>query len=142
MRRSVFDQHLEWFKENEKPETVLIIAMDRDLVPLVIAWSNTKVHRSGRLSRPNAAAEDARWKWLWTNTRFSREDLLTKSGCSERALEKAMGRLIGNRVIYPDGTVNSLVRKYLRGKVLKLFDPLLPKRSRLDHGVAEPRTPG
>ena len=34
-----------------------------------------------------------------------------------------MKPLIGNRVLYPDGTVNSFVQRYLRDRVLKLFEP-------------------
>lgn len=32
-----------------------------------------------------------------------------------------MRPLTGNRVLYPDGTVNSFVQRYLRQQVLKLF---------------------
>jgi hypothetical protein len=36
--------------------------------------------------------------------------------------------LIGNRIIYPDGTVNSFVERYLRERVVKLFEAK-PKKS-------------
>ncbi|MHC4982122.1 MAG: hypothetical protein ACYTF6_03005 [Planctomycetota bacterium] len=39
-----------------------------------------------------------------------------------------MKKLIGNRILYPDGTVNSFVRRYLREKVLNLFDGRPKKR--------------
>jgi len=43
------------------------------------------------------------------------------------ALENKMKPLIGNRIIYPDGTVNSFVERYLREQVVKLFETK-PKR--------------
>jgi hypothetical protein len=33
-----------------------------------------------------------------------------------------MKPLIGNHIIYPDGTVNSFVERYLREQVIKLFE--------------------
>ena len=37
-------------------------------------------------------------------------------------IEHKLKPLVGNRVLYPDGTVNSFVQRYLRERVLKLFD--------------------
>jgi hypothetical protein len=39
--------------------------------------------------------------------------------------------LIGNRILYPDGTVNSFAQRYLRERVLKLFQakPIPRKKS-------------
>ncbi len=41
---------------------------------------------------------------------------------SESILEQRMKPLTGNRILYPDGTVNSFVQRYLRGEVAKLFE--------------------
>jgi hypothetical protein len=38
-----------------------------------------------------------------------------------------MKPLIGNRILYPDGTVNSFVQRYLREQVLKFFDTKLKR---------------
>jgi hypothetical protein len=66
---------------------------------------------------------------MWANTKFSMADLKEKVGISfsELSLENKMKPLIGNRVIYPDGTVNSFVQRYLREQVLKLFEGKLKK---------------
>ena len=57
-------------------------------------------------------------------------ELIEKLGISfsESGLESKMKHVIGNSVLYPDGTVNSFVQRYLREQVLKLFDAK-PKRS-------------
>ncbi len=64
------------------------------------------------------------WDWLWENARYSKKELLEKSGVplSELGLENKMKPLIGNRILYPDGTVNSFVQRYLREQVVKLFE--------------------
>jgi len=69
------------------------------------------------------------WEWLWENTKYSRAELKEKIGVplSELSLGIKMRPLIGNRVLYPDGTVNSFVQRYLREQVLKLFEAK-PKR--------------
>jgi hypothetical protein len=48
-----------------------------------------------------------------------------------RLVERKLKPLVGNRVLYPDGTVNSFVQRYLRERVLKLFDtkPRKPAKS-------------
>ncbi len=53
---------------------------------------------------------------------YPREELISKSGVSERTFDSKLATLIGNRVLYPDGTINSFVQRYLRKKVLKLLD--------------------
>jgi hypothetical protein len=40
----------------------------------------------------------------------------------DMVLENKLKRLINNRIIYPDGTVNSYVERYLREKVIHLFE--------------------
>ena len=68
---------------------------------------------------------DGIWQeWLWQNTKFSRSELKEKVGIpfAESALENKMKPLIGNRILYPDGTVNSFAQRYLREQVVKLFD--------------------
>ncbi len=60
------------------------------------------------------ALEEARYSWA---------ELLDKIGISisETGLESKLKPLIGNRILYPDGSVNSFVQRYLRDRVLKLF---------------------
>ena len=62
------------------------------------------------------------WDWLWANTHYSVADLAELSGLSAPLVERKLKPLIGNRVLYPDGTVNSFAQRYLRERVLKLFD--------------------
>ena len=73
-------------------------------------------------SPPPDKSEPEIWDWLWANARYSLADLAERSSLTAPLVERKLKPLIGNRVLYPDGTVNSFVQRYLRERVLKLFD--------------------
>jgi len=123
MAEDLFTQKLQWFKENEKPEVVLLVADNHALTKIVIAWANTQVDR---IDDPPALADESDhsvWEWLWANVRFSKEELFSRSGLVGSSLEQRLDQLISNRIVYPDGTINSFVQRYLRQQVLSLLDP-------------------
>jgi len=122
VNRDVYAEKLNWFKENERPEAVLRIADEPELIKIVIAWTNTATEIKPKLTRLRSDSEGDTWKWLWENSEFSQQDLIARAGVFEHGLDKKLAVLIGNRVLYPDGTVNSFVERYLREKVLRLFD--------------------
>jgi hypothetical protein len=122
MLADVFVQKLEWFKQNEKPEVVLLVADHPELAKIIIAWANTRVGRAEDGPALCDESENAAWEWLWANAIFSEEELLAKSGQARYNFSQEVSKLIGNRILYPDGTVNSFVQRYLRDKVLSLFD--------------------
>lgn len=130
MNEDLYAQKLAWFRENEKPEAVLLVADDPERVKIVVAWTNLEVRRAEKLTELGGESESEVWEWLWENARYSRLELIEKIGISfsESGLESKMRPLIGNRILYPDGTVNSYVQRYLRERVLKLFDAK-PKRT-------------
>lgn len=124
-----FAEKLAYFKQNEKPEVVLLVADNPELIKIIIAWTNIDIKYIDKLTQPNSDSEREIWEWLWQNTKFSLAELKEKADipCVESVLEKKMKPLIGNRIIYPDGTVNSYVQRYLKERVVKLFE-VKPKR--------------
>jgi len=130
MIKDLYTEKLNWFKQNERPEVVLLLADNPDLVKIVVAWTSLDVRRASKLTGLPSGSESEAWEWLWENTTYSLKELKEKTGTSlsEIALENKMKPLIGNRIIYPDGTVNSFVERYLREQVVKLFEAK-PKRS-------------
>ena len=120
----LFIEKLSWFKQNEQPEAVLLMADEAERIKIIIAWTNTQVIQAENLTELVNTSEKGIWAWLWENTFFSREEFLGAIGTafSDAGLEKKMRPLIGNRIIYPDGTLNSYVQRYLREKISKLFE--------------------
>ena len=125
----LYEEKMGWFKENEKPEVVLFMGEDSMLTKIALAWTNTTTKRSQKLSPLQSNSESEVWNWLWENTTFSRQDLLARSGVFEHGFDARLAILIGNRILYPDGTLNSFVQRFLREKVLRLFDTK-PAKSR------------
>jgi len=124
INEDLYLEKLAWFKQNERPEAVLLVADNPERIKIVIAWTNLNVRRAEKLTELTSESENEVWEWLWENTQYSRTELKEKISVpfSESGLESKMRPLIGNRVLYPDGTVNSFVQRYLREQVLKLFE--------------------
>ena len=129
MAEDLYTEKLNWFRQNERPETVLLIADNPDLVKIIVAWTSLDTKRADKLSDSPLVSENEAWEWLWENTCFSLAELKEKAGIplADWVLKKKMKPLIGNRIIYPDGTMNSFVERYLREQVVKLFETK-PKR--------------
>ena len=127
MFEDLFMEKLNWFKLNEKPEVVLLIANSPELVKFVVAWTNLDVKQAGKPTNLKGKSENEVWEWLWQNISYSRKAFIEKLGIplSESSLEYKLKPLIGNRVLYPDGTVNSFVQRYLKEQVVKLFETKL-----------------
>jgi len=124
VKEALYTEKLNWFKQNEKPEAVLMVADHQELIKIIIAWSNLEVKTPDELTELMSDSENEIWDWLWENARFSLTELKAKTGVpySEFVLEQKMKPLIGNRILYPDGTVNSFVQRYLRSEVARLFE--------------------
>lgn len=141
MRRNRFEDALDRFKRQEQPEIVLLVASHKDYVNIASAWMHCKVHRKRRLSKSTTNSEADTWAWLWENVRFPIESLRERSGVPEKRFEGRLNTLIANRVLYPDGSVNSFVRRYLREKVLKLLGVDAKTRRELKTAAEAPRSP-
>ena len=134
MAEDLFAQKLKSFKQNEKPEVVLFVADNPELIKIIIAWTNTTVGRTEEVPDLCDESENVVWEWLWANATFSEEELLAKSGQNRYRFDQELQKLIGNRILYPDGTANSFVQRYLREKVLNLFETR-PKKRRSTTGA-------
>jgi hypothetical protein len=131
MTEDLFIEKLNHFKQNEKPEAVLVIADNPEFIKILVAWTNLEVEHNKELTKISGESDNEVWEWLWENAKFSLTDLKIMTGVSysESTLENKMKPLLGNRVLYADGTINSFVQRYLRERVLKFFEtkPKKPK---------------
>jgi hypothetical protein len=124
MIEDLYTEKLNWFKRNERPEAVLLVADNPDLVKIIVAWTSLDIKHADELAELSGDSEREVWDWLWQNTRFSIAELKEKAGIplADWVVEKKIKPLIGNRIIYPDGMVNSFVERYFRERVIKLFE--------------------
>lgn len=130
MGDDLFTQRLQRFKQNEHPEAVLLVADEPELTKIVVAWTSLDVRPVVKPSRFQGQSERDVWDWLWANAHYSTDDLAERSSLTAPLVKRKLKPLIGNRVLYPDGTVNSFVQRYLRERVLKLFDTKSRKPAR------------
>ncbi len=114
-------ERLHRIKEQERPETVLAIAGNSELIRVAVAWMGINAKRKKTLSPCPGDDEEAIWRWLWTNTAFSEGWFYSRIAGDKDKAERNFAVLVANRVLYPDGTVNGFVQRYLREKVLALF---------------------
>lgn len=110
----------------------MLIADNPELIKITIAWTNLEVRTATKLTELVGESENEIWEWLWKNTMFSLTELRLKADVPylESVLEGKMRPLIGNRILYPDGTENSFVQRFLRERVLKLFETRLKKSTK------------
>ena len=71
MKEDLYAEKLAWFKQNERPEAVLLVADNPERIKLAVAWSNLDVRRAERLTELRGDSENEVWEWLWKNTRYS-----------------------------------------------------------------------
>lgn len=109
---SGFNDVLQEFKKNEKSEDIIPILEDADIQKLIIAWTKIvirRIHHKDTL--PDTFNE--KWLWLWKQISWSERELLNISGIPETKFCRIVNQSCGNRLIYPDGTVNTHASKYL-----------------------------
>jgi len=118
MKKNRWLQTLERFKDDERPECVLLVSGSPSLIRIVVAWMNMPIERRRRLT-PFPQDAEQQWEWLWRNATYSTERLAKYMPSSDKELEQKVQALIANRVLYPDGTVNSYVERFLRTRIVK-----------------------
>ena len=121
MRGNKWYETLREFKEIERPETVLLISGNQSLIRIIVAWMNMSLERKKRLSKFEGDCDEIKWKWLCGNTNFSLDELARRLPGVDKELEQKINALIANRILYPDGSINGFVEKFLRDKIVRIF---------------------
>ncbi len=118
MRKDKWLETLEQFKSDERPECVLLVSGSPSLIRIVVAWMGMPVERRRRLTVQPEDREQ-QWEWLWQNTVYSPERFVGRLPFSDKDVEQKLRGLIANKVLYPDGTVNGYVERFLRARIVK-----------------------
>ncbi len=125
-----WEKRLSEFKKNGRPEAVLMVAGQAELIRIAVAWKQTRVTRAQRPTKLRGSSEDEVWAWLWENARYDRNAFLARIPNSTVRTKRNLDALIANRILHPDGTVNPFVERYLRDRVVKLFAESLRERGK------------
>ncbi len=80
MSEAIFAEKLAYFKQNEKPEAVLLMADNPALIKIIVTWTILDVRRAEKFTGLPGDSEREAWEWLWKNTRFSLAELKEKAG--------------------------------------------------------------
>ena len=121
MHDDLYFKELTRFKEQERPEVVLFLSNDSDLTKIAIACAFLTFKPVAKISSPPVEPDNETWEWLWENTNYDKSKLAEITNIPEYFLNEKLKPLIGNRILYPDGTINLFVQRFINEKVMKLF---------------------
>jgi hypothetical protein len=72
MKEDLYTKKLAWFKQNERPENVLLVADNPERIKIVVAWANLEVRRAEKLTELRGESDNEVWEWLWKNAKYDR----------------------------------------------------------------------
>lgn len=115
---SSFGEVLQQFKELEEAENIAAIVDDRSLQNGIIAWKSVGI-RYKSASECTELDPTSRWKWLWSQVEFDSTDFGVVAGLKQQDVGRTLTRLIGLRLIFPDGSVSRYASQYLQSIILQ-----------------------
>ena len=126
-----FGEILAGFKSRaqNEPENIAPLIDDQTLMNGLIAWKSVVIRFKDQKDCP-CKADSEQWEWLWQNIDYDVNVFGTVAGIRPQDVMQLLARLKGLRLIYPDGTINSLACQYLQAIILqkiKIKSPSAPK---------------
>lgn len=114
-----FGEILENFKRAEEScvENLSPLIEDVTLRNGLVAWKSVPI----KYLQPSSCEigdEAGRWNWLWTKIEYDQSTFGSVAGVKIQDIGPLIFRLKGLRLIYPDGTINSLARDFLQAQIL------------------------
>jgi len=114
---SSFGEILQNFKDSEDAENLVPLIEDQSLRNGLVAWKSVSITYKNTGDCP-CKDETSKWNWLWQQIEYDSNTYAAVSGVKAQDVSTLILRLIGLRLIYPDGTVNVLARKYLQAMIM------------------------
>jgi hypothetical protein len=110
---------LSGFKKDEKShaENIIPLTESEELRNGIVAWKSVVI-KYKQASECPYEDEAARWDWMWKQVEFDLKQFAVVAGVNPQHQGRLFGRLKGLRLIYPDGTINTLAARYLQGMVM------------------------
>jgi len=104
--------------EQQRAENLHPIVKDSVLRNLVTAWSLFEVEFGDPEGEP-PRDEKARWKWLWSNVKYDSEEFADILRLDSLKVGRLVNRAVAYRLIYPDGSANTLALQFIRNEIQK-----------------------
>jgi len=115
---SSFGEVLASFKKEEEAENIVAIIDDDELQSGMIAWKSVRIKYKAATDCKEMDPT-ARWNWLWEQIEYDSQGFGIVAGAKAQDVGRLIARLCGLRLIYPDGTINTLAKQYLQTIVLQ-----------------------
>lgn len=119
---SSFGEELAAFKRDEEAENIVAIIEDEELQNGMIAWKSVQITYRQASDCPEKDT-NARWNWLWNQIDYDSQGFGVVAGAKAQDVGRLIARLKGLRLIYPDGTINTLARQYLQAIIMAKIRP-------------------
>lgn len=113
-----FGEILTEFKNRESAESVFPMLNDVALCNAVLAWKSVSVRYKSTAPCPHDD-EQAQWRWMWENVEYDVESFGVVAGCKPQEAAIMLTRLIGLRLIYPDGSICQFAKQYLGRRIMQ-----------------------
>lgn len=126
---SSFGEVLASFKKEEEAENIVAIIDDDELQSGMIAWKSVRIKYKAATDCKEMDPT-ARWNWLWDQIEYDSQGFGIVAGAKAQDVGRLIARLCGLRLIYPDGTINTLAKQYLQTIIMSKIRQSTPRSQR------------
>lgn len=127
MEGLTFGEVLKEFKNSEDVENIIPVMNNLELQSSIIAWKSVKVNyvknETCGFSDPND-----KWAWLWTQVEYDMTQFAVVAGLKPQDAGRVLLRLIGLRLVYPDGTINHSAKIYMQSLFRANLENMVPRK--------------
>ena len=111
---------LAYFKalEEDDVENITPLIENAELRSGIVAWKSVFVKFNDAGAQFEGNGDVDKWKWLWTQVEYDKSEIGTVAGLRTQDIGGVLSRLIGLRLIYPDGTINGMARQFLQAQIM------------------------
>jgi hypothetical protein len=126
-----FGEVLAHFKKTEDAENLVTLIEDEELRNAIVAWKSVAIQYVTPVRNCPFDDESRQWSWLWEQVNFDRSCFGVVAGIRAQDVGMILTRLTGLRLIYPDGTINTLARQYLTSIIMSKLRQIEPRGKRV-----------
>jgi hypothetical protein len=109
-------------KECEPADVVLLISDQPEAQRMLVAWKSLPKKILEARKNPTCLQD------IWDNIEFDIEKWSANASVHTGLAKSISKMLISNNLIYPDGSLNSFVQKYLNALVVSKISKVSPKK--------------